>query len=398
MHQTTSGETLRVRIFDKKSIKSAIEKEEIKFENIALEKNCIYKNLKTSNSKAINFLNLFDECEKIYPFLGDAFLSLFFGQKILKSKKKRLFYKKTYLSFLSTIKEENAKNILEWVIGNSSTDRQIDVKESYVDDIQIEVSDDCFFKLEYDCSFLGNKKEIELKDYRFIIIDGFIESIGEIHHMLHYAAKSKEPHVIFCFGMSDEVKHVIIENNKRKITQIMPISMQLTEDTVNILNDIALLHRSDVVSSAKGQTISQAITKDLEIGSFINISREGFAISPVASKGEITSHIKYLQKRIYEARPETNVEPIKNRIKNISAKSMTIFINKDLTKNTFFTRSLDYGLRMLKNTHRPFYSIKIDEKDVMMPVRIYEFLVKKVNTTKKLVYNLEKAIIISEKE
>ena len=115
MHQTTSGETLRVRIFDKNSVKNAIEKEEIKFENIALEKNCLYKTLKTSNNKAINFLNLteeiendspsgqirkiikkeFDECEKIYPFLGDAFLNLFFGQKVLKNKKKSILYDKT---------------------------------------------------------------------------------------------------------------------------------------------------------------------------------------------------------------------------------------------------------------------------------------------------------------
>ena len=52
-----------------------------------------------------------------------------------------------------------------------------------------------------------------MKDYKFIIIDGYIETVGEIHHLLDQAYKTKVPHVIFCFGMSNEVDHVIKYNN-----------------------------------------------------------------------------------------------------------------------------------------------------------------------------------------
>ena len=55
------------------------------------------------------------------------------------------------------------------------------------------MSDNTFFKVEFDCDFLGSNKEVELKNYRFAIIDGYLETIGEIHHLLHYAAKTKEP-------------------------------------------------------------------------------------------------------------------------------------------------------------------------------------------------------------
>ena len=142
----------------------------------------------------------------------------------------------------------------------------IDIQESYIKDIEISVRDDTFFNIAYDCDFLGSNKEVIMKNYRFIIIDGFLESIGEIHHLLHYAAESKEPHVIFCFGMSEEVKSVIIENNTRGITKIFPISMTFDESSINILNDIALIHDSEIISALKGQTISQEMRKSLSIG------------------------------------------------------------------------------------------------------------------------------------
>tara|TARA_R110002096_G_scaffold319021_4_gene513299 strand:+ start:674 stop:1486 length:813 start_codon:yes stop_codon:yes gene_type:complete len=269
MHQTTSGETLKTEIFNKKFVSKFIEDSTALFEEERLGNNCIYESLNQTNDRIINFLNVieeneeslphgqlkqilkkeFDDCENAYPYLGDAFLYLFFEKNILKSKSIKIFNRKTKKIFLDTVPEQNSKNILKWIIENSSPDREIDIQQSYIEDIEIKLSDNTFFKAEFDCDFLGSSKEIELKNYRFAIIDGYLESIGEVHHLLHYAAKSKEPHVIFCFGMSDEVKRVIIENNSRGITQIVPISMSFNESSINILNDIALVHDSEIISS-----------------------------------------------------------------------------------------------------------------------------------------------------
>ena len=251
--------------------------------------------------------------------------------KILKNKSVKILNRNTCNNFLNTISEQNSKNIIKWLIENSSPDREIDIQESYIKDIEISVRDDTFFNIAYDCDFLGSNKEVIMKNYRFIIIDGFLESIGEIHHLLHYAAESKEPHVIFCFGMSEEVKSVIIENNTRGITKIK-------------------------------------------------------------------CHIKYLQKRINDTNAGMNTDIIKTRIKNIKSKSLTIFINKTLSKNSLFNRSLDYGLRMLKNSNQPYYLIDLENKKIMVPTPIYSFLNKKVNMTKKLFYNIEKSVLISNKE
>ena len=418
MHQIISGETHKTRIFDKKFVTSFIEDSKLVFEDDSLEESCIYDSLRQTDDRIINFLNIikekedklpdgqlkqilkkeFDECEKIYPYLGDAFLYLFFDNKILKNKSVKILNRNTCNSFLNTISEQNSKNIIKWLIENSSPDREIDIQESYIKDIEMSVRDDTFFNIAYDCDFLGSNKEVIMKNYRFIIIDGFLESIGEIHHLLHYAAESKEPHVIFCFGMSEEVKSVIIENNTRGITKIFPISMTFDESSINILNDIALIHDSEIISALKGQTISQEMRKSLSIGKSISITRNGFSVDPVADETKIKCHIKYLQKRINDTNAGMNTDIIKTRIKNIKSKSLTIFINKTLSKNSLFNRSLDYGLRMLKNSNQPYYLIDLENKKIMVPTPIYSFLNKKVNITKKLFYNIEKSILISNKE
>ena len=418
MHQTTSGETLKTEIFNKKFVSKFIEDSTALFEEERLGNNCIYESLNQTNDRIINFLNVieeneeslphgqlkqilkkeFDDCENAYPYLGDAFLYLFFEKNILKSKSIKIFNRKTKKIFLDTVPEQNSKNILKWIIENSSPDREIDIQQSYIEDIEIKLSDNTFFKAEFDCDFLGTSKEIELKNYRFAIIDGYLESIGEVHHLLHYAAKSKEPHVIFCFGMSEEVKSVIIENNSRGITQIIPISMSFNESSINILNDIALVHDSEIISSNKGQTISQEMRKTLSTGKYIIVNRQGFSIEPLVDSSKIKTHVKYLQKRINDAGPDMNTEIIKTRIKNIKSKSLTLFINKELSKNSFFNRSLDYGLRMLKNSNQPYVEVDLENKKVMIPVPIYNFLNKKVNMTKDLIYSIEKAVLFSKKE
>jgi hypothetical protein len=198
--------------------------------------------------------------------------------------------------------------------------------------------------------------------------------------------------------LSEEVKSVIIDNNSRGITQIMPVSMSFTEESINILNDIAIVHNSDVISSLKGQTISQEMRKTLKVGKEIIFNRKGFSLKPIALNQDLKTHIRYLEKRVNEAEIDTNTEVIKKRIRNIKSKTLTVYVNKDLAKSNFFNRSLDYGLRMLKNSQQPYFSLDLENKSVLVPAQIYYFLQKRVNITKEIIYSIEKSVIFNTKE
>lgn len=416
MHQTTCGETHKIEIFDRSNVLSFLDKEKETFDHYKENRYCIYSDKRVIDNPTINYLNEFfskkfflpdfqlksilrkefDDCEKLYPFLGEIFLNLFFDKTVLNKKDLYLFNRESSEHFLSTSKDKNAENIVRWILENSSTDRLVDISESYTQDISIKKEDDIFLRLEYDTSFLGSKKSLEMKSYRFAIIDGYIESVSEIHHMLHFAAQNKEPHVLFCFGMSDEVKNVIIQNNSKKITQIFPVSMKVNEDTINIMNDIALLHNSDIISSLKGQTISQEMRKELKTGNTITFTREGFKITPVADKKDIDTHIRFLKDRIKNSPPDANISLIENRIKNLNSKVLKIFIPKDLKLDVNFNRELDYLLRMIESSTRGYVKVNIDGRNIMIPSALYSYVSKKVNTTKDMFYNIDKILIRKE--
>ena len=416
MHQTTCGETHKIEIFQKSSVLDFLEDQKESFENYQDTKTCIYSNKRVINSPSINYLNEFfsrdinnpnnqlkfvlkkefDDCERIYPFAGEIFLNLFFDKSVLKTKKLEIFTKQFANKFLETSKEDNAKNIARWVLDNSSSDRTISIKDSYIENIVLKKEDDIFFNIEYDCSFLGNKETLDMKEYRFAIIDGYIESVSEIHHMLHFAAESKEPYVIFCFGMSEEVKNVIIQNNSRGITQVFPFSMNINEDTINILNDIAMLHNSDVISYLKGQTISQEMRKKLKKGRFISFNRKGFKIEPLCDRKAILKHIDFLRDRIDKSPPDANTDLIKDRIKNLHTKVLNIYVPKELKVNTSFNRELDYLLRMLKTSEKCYLKASFDNRELYIPNVVFEYITKKVNKTKELFYSIDKVLIHTE--
>jgi len=416
MHQTTCGEIHKIEIFDRNHVERFLKEEKESFDNYQRNSSTIYSSKKIVDDSSLNYLNEFfskkefmpdyqlksilkrefDNCEKLYPYLGEAFLNLFFDKEILDNKKVSLFLENTVEEFLETARDENAKNIFRWIVKNSSTERVIELEKSYNDWITCKKEDNIFFNIDYDCSFLGTKNALEMKNYRFAIIDGYIESVSEIHHMLHFAAQNKEPHVVFCFGMSDEVKRVIIQNNAKRITQIFPVSMSISEDTINILNDIAILHRSDIISSMKGQTISQEMRKELKIGNSITFNRSGFSINPVALKEEIKRHVKYLEKRIEESPPDANTEIIKTRIKNMNSKSLKIYLPEEIKNDVKFNREIDYLLRMIKTSKNPYYLVNIDNRNLMLPCELYYYVLKKVNITKEIFYNIDKMLIGKE--
>ena len=302
----------KIKISDKKEISGFLENLKFDFSAGKYE-NCIYKNKTYVSDKYLNFLNTddgvdinrqlkymlrttYDECERIYPYLGDIFLKNIIteNKKVNKVKNFR-FTKKHKDDFLRTLKIETIKNIANWFFDNCSIERSVSVDYVKTDKVTLSLQNNVNFFIEYDCDFLINSHKYVMKNYNFIVIDGFIESVGEIHHALHKSANEKESFVIFCFGMSEEVKKTIITNNSKGITEIFPVVIKFDENTVNVLNDLAVIHDCDVISALKGQTISQEIRNisTSKKGKNIQFFKNKIVIDPLCTKEKIISHKKY---------------------------------------------------------------------------------------------------------
>ena len=251
MRATIFGATHNI-IIDDQLTSNFLKEEKEKYSDLDSFKKVFYNKDTMVGDTSLNYLNMlcdssvdeslknivlkeYYDCEKIYPYLGDYFLNMLFGVK-LKHNTFNRFSKRNELEFIESMRSRHVKSIATWIFNNTNLKRNINIEMYMGKDIAIEMLDDFIFSCSYDFDFFTKLQE-SLKKYRFVIINGMIESVGEIHHLLHKANEKKEPYVIFCYGMSEEVKQTIIKNNNMGRLRVYPVVLDSNdESTLNILN------------------------------------------------------------------------------------------------------------------------------------------------------------------
>ncbi len=336
-------------------------------------------------------LKEYNDCEKLYPYAGDVFLSMFFKDKV-KYKNVPRFEKKDQKNFLKTFKDDNAKNTIKWLFDNTNLERNISIQKSSEKEICFEMEDDISINVDYDYEFFRMFNNVTFRNYKFTLINGYIESVGELHHLFVKANKSKIPHVIFCYGMSEEVKHNILTNNKQGRLVVLPVSLNVNdENSLNVLNDIAVIHDATIISSDMGQTISQEVRKELMTGKKITFFKNKIYIDPICEDKKIKSHKKFLLKRLEEAKEkhDVNTDPIENRVKNFSSKRLNIYIPRSLEQHASFQRDLIYGLNFLNNISKKYKVLYIDKRAYYIPGSIFKISKNKSKSLRETINNIE---------
>jgi hypothetical protein len=408
MLATTCGETPKVDVYSRDVVKEFFKKETSRFYNFK-NKSVIYGNKTLIDTAGLNYLNLipeskvelalknmilvnYNECENLYPYLGDLFLEYFFSKSVTQKGKVSKFEKINQKKLLESIKDVNVKNLTEWIFENISLERTINVQTHSGKDICLEVENDFSFNFSYDYDFFNSMSNVTFRNYKFVIVDGYIESVGEMHHLFVKASQDKIPRVIFCYGMSEEVKHNIMINNKKGSFKVLPVSLNANdENTLNILNDIAVIHDSDVVTSNMGQTISQEVRKNLSSGKKITFLKDRIYIDPVANSEAITVHKSFLLKRLSDAitKPDVNTNPIKNRIKNFSMKKLNIYLPDDLSKNNIFQRELSYCISFLRNIGKQYKILTYGQREYYIPKELSKIVKNKVDSLNQTIKDIE---------
>ena len=112
------------------------------------------------------------------------------------------------------------------------------------------------------------------KNVNTVLIDGIIENVSEIHHLLTQAYENKEPYLIICSGILPEPKSVVIQNFARNTIDMVVASIKSDEFNIQALVDFGTVCMTEPVSALKGDTISQATTRGLKKVEAIEITRD----------------------------------------------------------------------------------------------------------------------------
>ena len=311
--------------------------------------------------------------ESNYPEVGDAFLKMFLSyhknkqkyndineyisvccnkiKKIERKSKKDIFEK------IKEIKNKKSKQVCREIIKLSSHDTKIFLENTSQKNIFLKKTDKINFSLEFDERFLINSAW-HADNFYFIVIDGFIQEVSEIHHLLTMASEDKKKYVIFCKGASEDVKNTILYNLQRGTINVFPICLKINEENVNILNDVAACLGSDIVSALKGDTISSSVRRKLDTAEYIYINNSGFTLS-INSLKRVKNQKNFLKSKLESINnDDPNFAYISKRIKNLESNKLSIKINRKEMNEVY--EDIDKFLKFLQLGKSGIAKFKID--------------------------------------
>lgn len=214
---------------------------------------------------------------------------------------------------------------------------------------------------------LGDKESIELtrgytfllsplwnvsasfKNPRVVLIDGFIESVSEIHHLLENFHEKKESGLIFCRGTSPDVLNTLRVNWERGNLKVLPITVPFDLEGINTLNDLAAVVGTDVISSNKGNLISSINWDHIKCVSDIDISSGKISLRNDSTYLDVVNHLLYLKMRRDSSEGISDVSSLYDRrIRSLTPSHLIVRLRDD----AYFvqrSQSIDLALRSIKS-------------------------------------------------
>lgn len=141
---------------------------------------------------------------------------------------------------------------------------------------------------------ISSTSHVKLNNAKIICIDGYIENVAEIHHLLEHFASTKENAVFFLRGLTDDVLHTLKVNVNRGTLNVHAVIVPFDLDNSNTLVDIATIAGGDVVSHLKGNLISSIDPLTLQKVDSVSLSSTGLIINNSKTSLRVSEHRKRL--------------------------------------------------------------------------------------------------------
>jgi hypothetical protein len=247
------------------------------------------------------------------------------------------------------IKNLETRNLIKKSIEYSGIRNKIFSERSAKQKSHIEIREGFFFDMLVDPAFL--KKAWKKRDAIAIVLDGAIIEVSEIHHLLEFCNSTGTPAIIFCRNVSPDVLNTLHVNMMRGTLDVIPVEIQIEEENVNMLKDIAISTGSDMICVEKGDVLSSSIRGFIENGfsyiDFIKIDSTGISITNKSSQESVKNHINSLNTTRQSADQE-EVKRIDRRIRALSSDRVIISVGQDqIIKNPTCVEEIDSFLRSL---------------------------------------------------
>lgn len=239
----------------------------------------------------------------------------------------------------------------------------------------IELTNGYTFEFGIEPNFCASSKTQEWKEYgaKPIIIDGIIETVGEINRVLEYCHNEKSACIIFARGFSEEVLGTLAVNKARETLNVIPVLVPFDLEGINSLVDLAVICETDVISSIKGEAISAIDPYELREVDYINAGLGKITITNVRTEAAVKNHSMNISKRKEDTNIDDKKKLLNKRIKSLSSVCTNIRIaGEGLRQDNLKTR-IQHGINMFKHICR-FGCITLEKVENISDVCILELI------------------------
>ena len=249
------------------------------------------------------------------------------------------------LSFSSTITD-----IVTEASSMAGMTGKIFIDVSKTNDTLIELKSGYNFSLLLPIGPFYGEKKWEKNWCKCFLIDGVIETLGEIDGLLQDASKEKEPVTIFARGFSSDVISTIKVNNDRQTIDVMLVSFGVDNlKTLNTIADVAAAVGTDIVSPMKGDLIAGVKFYDLRSVEKIICSNGTVTIINERARPAVLSHVNDLTTRASAEHHEI-AKLLNERIRSLSSTCVLISVSKLTAEiNNITIEELDMALNVLRS-------------------------------------------------
>lgn len=247
-----------------------------------------------------------------------------------KSKRSNLSGLNSFIKEMP-FKKENKSFVLDLVskAGFSST---CDISSTNLYHDYYKIEDSCQFLVSVDSRFCSmvNKKTFEKSNSKIIVVDGIIEEVSEIHHVLTHFSETKDFCFFICRGFSNDVINTLATNFVRGTLNVIPGCLNYSVDSINTLKDISVISDFDMISTLKGDSISSIDLTEIKKVDFISCNNKFLKIKNESTRSKVMQLSNNIRKHIAKETVQDKIDLLEKRILSLNPRKMKInFSNHD---------------------------------------------------------------------
>lgn len=243
-------------------------------------------------------------------------------------------------------------------------DGRIYVEDSKQPNFTIERKTGYSFKAKPFKFFLNPATNVwEQKMPKVLLVDGLVDKVSEIDNILRGAMESQIPAIIVAREFSEEVIATLKVNFDKETFKIVPVKVNADLESINILNDIASVCNTEIVSTLKGEMLCFQKWDDLPFVETVRCLPDQLVIEESKSRAKVSSQLQHLLSKRQDEHIEDIVNLLDERIKSLTGDVINLRLPSSTDVENQATRAkIDVALRGAKTILN--YNI-VDLEDVV---------------------------------